>query len=242
MHRMSNLRLRARVSVVLLSLVAGLVVAGAVLAVTVSEVQTAAEAALKKKLRPDSLSVKVEPFESGNWTEQGRFKSLVGEAENASVDGLVIESIRVKLFDVTLDLDDLLNWHRIKILSVENNRFSAKVSEDAINKFLATKNKDMKVKDLKVDFKGSKVEATGKYNLAGLGNQIKVLGYFEVKQGRLLNFFVEKAWVNGIPLPAGQVRNFMGKLNPVLDLDKVTFQPNLRNVAIDEDKYMLLSS
>lgn len=215
---------------------------GSVAAVTVKQVETAMKEAADRTLHPKSLSIKIEPFESGDWTSRGRFKSIVAEAEEADVDDLKIDWIRVKLFDVTLDLEDLLKHHVVRVISAQNNIFSARISESAINRFLAKRNKRLKIKDLKVDFKGSKVEATGVYNLWGLGNKVKVLGYFRVNSGRHLYFFVEKAWVNGIPLPAGQVRNLMGKINPVLNLEKVVFQPNLRNVAIEDEQFILLSS
>jgi len=211
-------------------------------AVTVQQVKTAMREAADRTLHPKSLSLKIEPFESGNWTEKGRFKSIVAEAVEADVDDLKIDWIRVKLFDVTLNLEDLLKHRVVRVISAQNNIFSARISESAINRFLAKRNNRLKIKNLKVDFKGSKVEATGVYNLWGLGNKVKVLGYFRVKSGRLLYFFVEKAWVNGIPLPAGQVRNLMRKMNPVLNLEKVVFQPNLRNVAIEDEQFILLSS
>jgi len=239
---------RRRLSIMNIALIAVLVVCafasgnGNAATVTVEQVETAMREAADRTLHAKSLSLKIEPFESGNWTEKGRFKSIVAEAEEADVDDLKIDWIRVKLFDVRLNLEALFEHHLVKVVSAQNNMFSARISESAINRFLAKRNKRLKIKNLRVDFKGSKVEATGVYNLWGLGNKVKVLGYFQVKSGRLLYFFVEKAWVNGIPLPAGQVRNLMRKMNPVLNLEKVVFQPNLRNVAIEDEQFILLSS
>ncbi len=74
------------------------------------------------------------------------------------------------------------------------------------------------------------VVATGVYKFI-FGNKLKLQARIVAKEDGV-HFVAERAWVNGLPLPAGQVRALLAKMNPIIDFANIPFGPDVKTIVI----------
>ncbi len=231
---------KKRRSILAMTLVA-LVATTAMLAyatVTVEGVRNRISQKIRLKFKVENLVIKVVPFESDSWTQQGRFQSIVVAADKIHRKGIAIRNIHIKAFDVVLDIKELYGDGDIKTKSRQKTVFSGRAYKDDLNKMLALKKSP--IENLRVDFENNKLVFTGKFRFA-FGHNLRMVGELRVEDHRKINFVPTAVSVNGIPLPAGPLRSMLSKLNPLIDFANIPLQPKVDEIKVEKD-YILIKS
>ena len=205
-------------------------------AVTAEGVRNRLSSKIREAWKVVNLDIKVVPFESDYWTQQGRFQALVISADNIGRKGIIIRNAYVKGYDVTLDLAKLYQENDVETKSVKKTDFTARVYRDDLNKLLALR--EMPIQNAKVEFEDGKLVFTGKYTF-GVGHNLRMAGELRVQDHSKVNFVPTAASVNGIPLPAGPLRGMLNKLNPLIDFKTLPLKPTVDEVKLVED-YILV--
>ena len=234
------LRLHNRRAILAIALVA-LLATTAMLAyaiVTVEGVRNRISQRIRSKFKVENLVIKVVPFESGSWTQQGRFETIVVSADKIERKTIAIRKIYIKAFDVVLDIEELYKDGDIRTKSRKRTVFSGRVYKDDLNKMLALKQSS--IENLRVDFEGNKLVFTGRYRLA-FGHNLRMVGELKVKDHRKIDFVPTAVSINGLPLPAGPLRTVVNKLNPLIDFAKIPLQPKVDEIKMEKD-YILIRS
>jgi hypothetical protein len=201
---------------------------------------------LSNKINDDwectNLAIKVTPYQNDGWTQQCRFESVVISADKMTRKGkgVTIRDAYVKGFDVTFDAAKLFNSDprdpEIKVKSHKSTTLRVKLMEGDVNKLLAMKHGP--VEGLAVDFGEGQMTFTGVYKLV-VGNKLRLVGRLEVEGKHLINLVPTSASINGLPLPAGPLKQLVGKINPLVDTFIIPLRPKVDKVTIT-DSYICI--
>ena len=225
----------------LVGLAVATVVAGGTVAVavhvTTEGVRNRISQKIHGKYHVENLQIKVVPFASDYWTQQGRFQAIVVSADRVTRKGIDIRKVYIKAFDVTLDIAELYKEGDVETTSRRNTTLSVRVYKGDLNKLLAKKKST--IQNLHVEFQDHKLVVTGKYQLL-FGYNLRMVGKLQVKNRRQVDFVPTAASVNNIPLPTGPLRQVLSKLNPLVDFHELPLRPSIDKVEIKDD-YILVN-
>ncbi len=205
--------------------------------VSAESVRTAIITRMHRVFKVQNLVVKVIPFQSDYWTQQGRFQTILVTVDRAEQKTVAIRNVYIKGFDVTLDLEELFEKSGdVKTKSRKRAIFSARVYKSDLNKLLALKKTP--IKNIKVDFQGDKLVLTGTYQFA-FGHKLRMVGKLKLENHSKLSFIPTAASVNGIPLPAGPLRVMLNNINPLIEFRNIPLSPRVDKIEIKDD-YILV--
>ncbi len=192
---------------------------------------------IRSKYQVKNLQIQVLPFTSDYWTQRGRFKAIVISADILTRKSTSIRNIYVKAFDVTLDIPKLYEEGDIETTSRRSTALSARLYKSDLNKLLAKK--ESGVTNLHIEFENNRLVLTATYQLI-FGHNLRMVGRLELKDHRRVDFVPTAASANGIPLPAGPLRQVLSKLNPLIDFHELPLQPRVEKIEI-RDEYILVT-
>ncbi|MCX7599260.1 MAG: LmeA family phospholipid-binding protein, partial [Armatimonadetes bacterium] len=127
-------------------------------------------------------------------------------------------------------LNRLFGSDEVVCLHYGRRYYYTKLSEDDLNRALQLKD-DMPIKNVRAELSNGLITFTGTYQL-GWGHRLLLSGKLVPKNRYEIHFVPTKATVNGIPIPAGPLRNLLNKLNPLLDMAEVPLKPEVRSIKI----------
>lgn len=214
-------------------LVAAMVVAGtagSAVKVTPAGVRNRISQKIRSKSEVEKLQIKIVPFASDYWTQRGRFKAIVVSADKLTRKHISIRNVSIKAYDVTLNIDKLYSKGDVETTSRKKTILAARVYKNDLNKLLAKKKST--IRNLQVEFENNKLVFTGKYRF---GAKLRLVGALKIEKHRQVNFVPTAASLNGIPLPAGPLRQVLGKLNPLIDFYELPLRPKVDKVEIHKD-------
>ncbi|HXX39707.1 MAG TPA: hypothetical protein VEP50_16415 [bacterium] len=145
--------------------------------------------------------------------QAGDYERINIYAEGASIQGLRIDQLWIRLLGATVDAEEL---HRgaFKLLDVRDSAIYGRVATASVEDFL---DHESTVKDAKLSTDGDStaVEGTVVYN--GLPTHVQMRGVFQVYGQPEVFFHVQSLVVDSVPMPPALADQFERQINPVLD-------------------------
>jgi hypothetical protein len=207
-------------------------------AVTVEQVRQGIENYMKRKFKCTDLKVQVVPHADPSLLQRGRVKTVVITVKRADKKGIVMNDLYLKATDVTISLDALFRLRKLRTPSRKSASMRATIKESELNQ--AFGRMEMPIEQFTLKFEKGQVVATGVYKFI-FGNRLKMIADLVPKskcadpEQNGIHFVPQRAWVNGLPLPIGQVRALLSKINPLIDFGSIPFAPEVKKPVIKKD-------
>ncbi len=230
MRRLHRTWLILAAAVALLLVVAVLAYA----AVSAGDVQRKLLAKLGSKWDVKNLSLSVIPYASQARTDKGQFAEISVKADAAERRDkhIRIVDVYISARDVALDLNALWRHNEVKILSRRLGNCHVRLLEADVNKLLALKKTP--IENLRASFANGQVTFTGKYRF-----NVKLVGNVSIHNGYEIWFEPTQASIGVVGIPVGIVKQFLKRLNPIIDMSEVPLQPHLRSIQVSNHVIMV---
>lgn len=216
---------------VLTSALVALAVAGCAGRVVNRAVENKIEDRLPELFGP-AASYDVEVDGSALKVMRGRLSRVVIHGQDVwMLPELCVDGIDVEMREVVVDLDTQ------GIKSVRSAIFDAVVSEKALNDYFERTRSD----EMRVELQDGRMVVRARPKVLGLALNVRLMGVL-VPRGEELDFRIDRLQVIGISAPhiaAGMIED---RINPVLDLRSMDFEPELRSVTIKAGSIRLVGA
>lgn len=123
------------------------------------------------------------------------------------------------------------------IQGVERSAFTAYVTEEAANAYLATNNRGLS--GLKVNFETGGIRVSAAPTLLGVAIPVSLRGSGSAREGNHIYFSPDTLAVSRLNLPAAAVRYVEQRINPVFDLDDMKLPATLTSVEVQNGELLL---
>jgi hypothetical protein len=157
---------------------------------------------------------------------------ISGHISHLHIDGTGVSLKQNLIIDaMTVDMDNVrYSPESRRIKSIGNTVFSASLSEDSLNRYIAGSQKgDSK---LNVKFADGKALVTLAAIVGGIRIPISVAGRPTIEGTDKVNFVIDNSDVDRLPIPAFLTNKLLEKLNPILDLSKMRFPVTLTDISV----------
>ncbi|MFQ5808266.1 MAG: DUF2993 domain-containing protein [Armatimonadota bacterium] len=213
-------------------------------AVTVEQVKQGIENYMNRKFKCTDLKVQVVPYANPALLQRGRVQTVVITVKRADKKGIIMNDLYLKATDVTISLDALFEMGKLRTPSRKTATIRATIKESELNE--AFGRMKMPIDQFTLKFEKGQVVATGVYKFI-FGNKLKMIADLVPKSKCAdptqngIHFVPQRAWVNGLPLPIGQVRALLSKINPIIDFGSIPFAPEVKKPLIRKDTLTITS-
>jgi len=204
--------------------------AGAAQAVTVKQIEDGLVRYMNDGFKCTGLKVVVQTFDDPQAVQEGHLKLVHITVTRADFEGITMHELSLKAYDVKLVVSALLEQNKLLTNRAKNMTMHARFTEAEMNEALKTKK--MPIQSFQVHFQDGKLVATGTHRFL-VGNQLKMIAHLEPKDDGV-HLVAEKVWVNGLPLPVGQLKKIIDKMNPLINLERLPFHPKAKTITIHE--------
>jgi hypothetical protein len=222
--------LRVVMGVALLAAVATMAFA----ALTAQDVENKLRTKMLSKWTAKNLKLDVVPYPSQARTDKGQFSSITLKADSAEdmKQHIKITDVLINVRDVDLDLAKLWKSNEVVVQSRKLGSCHVKLMETDVNRLLALKHTP--IENLRADFGPGLITFTGKYRF-----NVKLAGTLSVRNRQEIWFEPTQASVGVVGIPAGIVKQFLSKLNPLIDMVDVPLQPQIKSIQVTESAILL---
>ncbi len=204
--------------------------------VTVQELEQGIRDYMNRKFKCTKLKVQVTPYPDASLLQQGRVRQILITVTKAEMDGVIMNDLSLKAVDVVVSLEALFKLGKLRTPWRKSTAIRATIKERELNEAFTHANIPIEKFTLSFENNGI-VVATGVYKFI-FGNKLKLHARIVPKKDGI-HFVAQRAWVNGLPLPAGQVRALLAKMNPIIDFAHIPFSPDVKKILIDGGKNTL---
>jgi len=184
---------------------------------------------------PKQAEIKIIPYENEALTAQGRLKTVVIRSTPAMIKKVPAEQISMRADDVRIDVKRLLKEDDLVTISTARTEVEAIISESNLDALFARgrHTKDMK---LKTKFEDGKVRISGYWKLFMFKGPIETVGRLVITPDNNLNYELDSLKLNDREAPASVKKQFMQRLNPVVEFNDLPFKPRIRSIKFKGDK------
>jgi hypothetical protein len=206
-------------------------------AITPDQVATRIRARMMNAWPCSNLHVTVTPYAHRTNVTAGAYQQIKVSADAIVIDHVRMTNVLMCANDPVVDLAKLTQQNKFVLLRRSGNTIRGCISEYDLNKALTRKKNT--IENLHAKIGQGCIIFTGRYKF-GLSAGLMLQGRLEVPDGYRINFVPTKASVGGIPLPAAPLRTVLGKMNPLLDLQKVMMSPKLSRLVVGSGVVQLI--
>ena len=157
----------------------------------------------------------------------GNFDGVKAASDDARIDGLKIQEVRVKLDDARINMSELVAKNRVVVQQVRNLEIVMKVNEKDLGEYLAAKVKEVKNPSVKI--LQDKIQVRSDVNLGiiklAMGVDGRIVG--DAQSIRFHSDRVEVKNTGGINFGA-----LFAEI-PLLDLTRLPFKAGVRKIVME---------
>lgn len=151
-------------------------------------------------------------------TLQGKVPAMLVEAEEAKIEGLVVEDVTLKAEDVSFDLPLTLATGNAEWKNMSSGRLEFKVSEAALKERWAGELEDRGLKKVEVKLSGGEVSLSGLLDAKIFELRVGAKGKVKVDGTDRIVFEPSALELGGADFGVEQVKSIFAALTPVIDL------------------------
>lgn len=165
----------------------------------------------------------------------GRFDTIQIKAEHAQIDKIVFSEMSIALTQAKLDMGKLIGSQVVDFQSVGDVAITAVVDQDELARYL---NQTVKgVKNAAVVITPDKVKASSNFAIGGIINVAVSLEGKIVSDGQKIKFVTDRFLINN--MSAGAIGGGLLTEIPLVDVNKLPFNVNVRDIVMDNGKVTL---
>jgi len=165
----------------------------------------------------------------------GKFDTITVSAEQAKADKLVFSDMNITLKDAQLDMGALISRRLVTFQSVGDVDIRATITQEELARYL---NQTVKgVKNAVVDINADKIKASSTFALGGFANVAVSLEGKIIGDGQKIKFVTDRFLLNN--RMAGNIGGSLLTEIPLVDLNKLPFHVNVRDIVMENGKVIL---
>jgi hypothetical protein len=195
------------------------------------------DAVRREYMLPPSATIK---FEHGTFldTWQGKLKSFLVEADEAKLEGLVINQVKLFATGIQFDMTKTLITGEAELKKVDHARLKFRVSEESLANHWADSLASRGVRDLDVDLRDSEIAVAGKIDLKLTTVPVSARGVFEVDGTQKIRMKVNEVSIGSSKLDPTGISGLIRKLTfgkAKLDVGSIgdVFSKSIRTPVLD---------
>lgn len=199
------------------------------------------DAVRREFMLPPSSTVEI-GFGSAIETYQGKVDSFRVVANEAKLEGLLIEDVRLDATGIEFNLPKTLITGDAELSRVDYANLSFRVSEEALEDRWARTLKRRGITDVEVDLQGEQLQVSGLVDLKLTRIRVTATGNFEI-DGRKVRLAATEIDVGGTKLGVGEFKEFFSKTirAPLLDLGELKMGVNVKQLEA-RNGYLLVEA
>jgi hypothetical protein len=215
-------------------------------AVTVQQVEEGIRTYMNRKFKNCiDLKIEVVPYEDASRLQKGQVQSIVITVKRADKSGIIMNDLYLKGTDVEISLHALFELRKLRTKSRKPASIRAMIKEGELNEAFG-KMKDFPIQEFTLKFENGTIVCTGVYRFI-FGNRLKMIAELVPVKSKTdpekdgIHLVARHAWVNGLPLPVGQVNALLANMNPIIDFADIPFSPEVKKVVVGKDTLTISS-
>ncbi len=162
----------------------------------------------------------------------GQFDKVSADASDVKTDKLTFRNMHIALTDVAVDMPSLLTKRALVLRQVGDAVITTTITQEELAAFLNSSVKG--VKNAVVTLSPGKVEVDSVLTLGGIARvDIKLEGRITGdREKHSIKFVTDRFWLNNTPV--GNIGGSLLTEVPLLDLKKLPFGVNVRDIVIEQ--------
>lgn len=190
-----------------------------------------ADAVRREYMLPPSAKIK---FEHGTLmdTYQGKLESFMVEANEAKLEGLVINDVSLFATGIQFDMPRTMITGEAELKQVDHALLKFRVSEKSLDDFWSDNLAGRGITDLDVDLREKEIAVSGKVDLKITTVPVSARGVFETDGTQKIRMKVNELSFGGAKVGLGQFKELFSKSirTPVLDLGDLRMGVNVKRL------------
>ncbi|SDF27717.1 LmeA family phospholipid-binding protein [Sporomusa acidovorans] len=167
----------------------------------------------------------------------GKFDRVRADASEVKTEKITFENMHVDLTGVEVDTQALLTSRKLVLKKVDEVQLTAAIGQEELAAFLNNSVKG--VKNAAVTITPGKVQVRSTLNLGAIARvDVKLEGRITGdRDNRRIKFVTDQFWLNNTPV--GNVGGSLLTELPLVDLKKLPFNVNVRDVVMEQGQVII---
>lgn len=167
----------------------------------------------------------------------GSFDRVTAAVSEFKTEKITFREVQLNLTDVKVDIQSLLANRKLVLEQVKDVELTAIIGQEELAAYLNNSVKG--IKNAKVAITPEKVQVSSALTLGGIARlDIRLEGRIvSDRENRRITFVTERFWLNNSPV--GNIGGSLLTELPLVDLKKMPFNVNVREVVMEENQIIL---
>lgn len=167
----------------------------------------------------------------------GSFDRVTADVSEVKTEKIIFRNMHVNLTDVKVDLKTLLTSRKLVLEEVKAVELTAIIGQEELATFLNNSVKG--VKNAVVNITPGKIEVSSALTVGGFARvDVRLEGRIASnRENRQITFVTERFWLNNTPV--GNIGGSLLTEVPLVDLKKLPFNVNVRDVAMEQGQVII---
>lgn len=167
----------------------------------------------------------------------GNFDRVMADVNEVKTEKITFRNMHINLTDVKLDVKTLLTSRKLVIEQVKDVELTAIIGQEELATYLNNSVKG--IKNAVVKITPDKVQVSSALTFGGIARvDIRLEGRIASdRENRRITFVTERFWLNNSPV--GNIGGSLLTEVPLVDLRKMPFNVNVRDVTMEENQIII---
>ncbi len=167
----------------------------------------------------------------------GNFDRVMADAHEVKTEKITFRNMHINLTDVKLDVKTLLTSRKLVIEQVKDIELTAIIGQEELATYLNNSVKG--IKNAVVKITPDKVQVSSALTFGGIARvDIRLEGRIASdRENKRITFVTERFWLNNSPV--GNIGGSLLTEVPLVDLKKMPFNVNVRDVTMEENQIII---
>lgn len=167
---------------------------------------------------------------------EGKFDRITADVSDVKTEKITFRNMHINLTGVDVDIQTLLTSRKLVLQKVETAELTAAISQEELATFLNSSVKG--VKNAVVNIAPGKIQVTSALSLGFARVDVKLEGRIAGdREQRRIKFVTDRFWLNNTPV--GNIGGSLLTELPLVDLSKLPFNVNVRDVVMEEGQVII---
>lgn len=167
----------------------------------------------------------------------GKFDRVTADVDEVKTEKITFRTMHVSLSDGKVNIQELLTNRKLVLEQVQDVELTAVIGQEELATFLNNSVKG--VKNAVVAITPGKIQVTSALTVGGFARlDIKLEGRIASdRENRRITFVTDRFWLNNTPV--GNIGGSLLTEVPLVDLKKLPFNVNVRDVVMEEGQVII---
>ncbi|MBW7874527.1 MAG: DUF2993 domain-containing protein [Candidatus Cloacimonetes bacterium] len=161
---------------------------------------------------------------------RGQVSRVHIRTQRAMVKNVMIDFGEFILHDPRIDMDQLYEHHKLRVLSMGKSDFKIRILEEDMNSSI--RKKRLQIQEPQIRFLDDQLYFRARFQTLFIKSLVETQGQFEIRDQNQIYFVPNRIKLNRIPLPGFVKRSLTDKINPILDLRTFDLIDDIKEIRL----------